>query len=209
MRSTHKYAVAGAAVVAAALAVATPGAASTTHGQSDEAHLHALNNSGVTGSATVWVRGDRVEVRYQATGLLADAPHAAHIHWGAEARHECPTVADDTNTDHRLSTAEGLPAYGPIAISLTTSGDTSPSSALAVDRFPTAPHGRIDYGRMVMTSRTVAKAIMRGDAVLVIHGLDYNHNGRYDFSGAGPSELDPNLPAEATDPAACGVIHRG
>ena len=41
---------------------------------------------------------------------------------------------------------------------------------------------------------------------MVIHGIDYNHNGKYDFS-AGKSDLDPSLPAEATDPAACGVLH--
>ena len=41
---------------------------------------------------------------------------------------------------------------------------------------------------------------------MVIHGVDYNGNGEYDFDGAGASELDPNLPAEATDPVACGVL---
>ena len=41
---------------------------------------------------------------------------------------------------------------------------------------------------------------------MVIHGADYNHNKRYDFRSAGKSELDPNLPAEATDPVACGVL---
>ena len=33
--------------------------------------------------------------------------------------------------------AEGVPDYGPILKSLTTTGDTSPKSSLAVDRFPT------------------------------------------------------------------------
>lgn len=39
----------------------------------------------------------------------------------------------------------------------------------------------------------------------MIHGVDYNNNGRYDFEGGGTSELAP-VPAEATDPAACGVL---
>jgi len=65
-------------------------------------------------------------------------PHAQHIHFGTQAAHECPGVADDANQDFRLNTAEGL--------------------------------------------------------------------GKYDFKGAGKSELDPNLPAEATDPVACGVL---
>ena len=36
--------------------------------------------------------------------------------------------------------------------------------------------------------------------------MDYNGNGMYDFDSAGASELDPSLPAEATDPAVCGVL---
>ena len=56
--------------------------------------------------------------------------------------------------------------------------------------------------------KAVAKGIRRGDAVVVIHGVDYNHNGEYDFASAGQSDLNPDLPAEATNPAACGVLHR-
>ena len=37
-------------------------------------------------------------------------------------------------------------------------------------------------------------------------GVDYNGNGMYDFASAGKSDLDPSLPAEATDPALCGVL---
>jgi len=40
-----------------------------------------------------------------------------------------------------------------------------------------------------------------------VHGVDYNGNGKYDFS-QGKSDLDPSLPAEATDPALCGVLRR-
>jgi hypothetical protein len=39
--------------------------------------------------------------------------------------------------------------------------------------------------------------------------VDYNGNGMYDFKSAGKSDLDPNLPAEATDPATCGVLRVG
>ncbi len=66
---------------------------------------------------------------------LADGPHAAHIHFGADARHECPTAAEDADGDGRLSTTEGGGAYGPVVVSLTRTGDTSPASVLAVDRF--------------------------------------------------------------------------
>ena len=103
--------------------------------------------------------------------------------------------------------AEGVPAYGPIRKSLTTRGDTSPDSALAVDRFPTTPNGTEHYDRRINFSKAaVARAIQNGKGIIVIHGVDYNGNGQYDFEGAGTSEIDPSLPAEATDPAICGVL---
>jgi hypothetical protein len=141
-------------------------------------------------------------------GLAPGLPHAQHIHYGAQARQECPSVKDDTNGDFRVNVAEGLPAYGPIRVSLTTSGDTSPASALAVDRVPTAPKGVEKYHRMTTAPRAVARAIRHGEAVLVIHGVDHNNNGTYDFASAGASEIDSSLPAEATDPAVCGVLMR-
>ena len=52
----------------------------------------------------------------------------------------------------------------------------------------------------------MTRAIKSGKGVIVIHGVDHNGNGTYDFEGAGASELDPTLPAEATDPALCGVL---
>ena len=168
--------------------------------------LNSLNNSGVTGHAHVKVEGKKLDVHYTAKGLVPDLPHAAHIHYGEQATHECPTLRDDTNHDGRLNVVEGVPRYGPIAVSLTTRGDTSPASGLAVDRFSTAPNGIIDYDRTVKTSKAVARAIRNGEGVLVVHGVDYNNNGKYDFDGAGKSELNAALPAEATDPAACGVL---
>jgi len=181
---------------------------------SDSSHNHnkvsgrldPLNNSGVTGHAHVSVEGKKLDVHYKAKNLVPNLPHAAHIHYGEQATHECPTVRDDANRDFRLNVVEGVPRYGPIAVSLTTRGDTSPASALAVDRFSTAPKGTIVYDRTVETSKAVARAIRKGEGVLVVHGVDYNNNGQYDFEGAGTSEINPTLPAEATDPAACGVL---
>ncbi len=200
--------VASAALVAGSM-MGAQGASSQQAGASgpvSHARLHALNNSGVTGTGDAVLQGRRLEVDLNARHLLKGVPHAEHIHFGGKAAHECPTVAQDTNGDHRLNTAEGLPKYGPVRVSLTTSGDTSPKSTLAVDRYPTAPRGKIHYNRSgIKVSKRVARGIRHGNAVLVIHGIDYNGNGRYDFS-AGKSELDPTLPAEATDPVTCGVL---
>lgn len=168
--------------------------------------LTALNNSGVAGNAEVTAHHRRVITDVDARRVLKGMPHAQHIHFGAQARHECPTAADDKNGDHQLTTTDGASAYGPIRVSLTTKGDTSAKSGLAVNRFPTAPQGQVHYNRHTKTSKAVAGAIRRGEGVYVLHGVDYNGNGKYDFKGAGKSELDPSLPAEATDPAACTVL---
>lgn len=175
-------------------------------GTDTHARLTQLNNSGVRGTSKVHVDGRRLNMHVDARRVLHDMPHAQHIHFGKQARHECPTVRDDDNADHRLNTAEGQPAYGPVRVSMTTRGKTGPGSTLAVNRFPTAPNGEIHYDRKTRTKREVARGIRRGNAVVVIHGVDYNHNHKYDFAGAGKSELDPALPAEATDPVACGVL---
>ena len=176
-----------------------------------EAELHPVPGTGIKGGGEAEVEftrsGQIDEFDVQARGLLADAPHAAHIHFGEQARHECPTLADDTSGDGRLSTLEGAPAYGPVVVSLTKSGDTSPASVLAIDRFDFATDGTIDYERegILEVEDGVAEAIAAGKAVVVIHGVDYNDNGKYDFH-AGRSELDRTLPAEATNPALCGVL---
>jgi hypothetical protein len=196
-------ALAGAALVAPAAL----GTSAQANAGDLAAHLQPVALNGVQGGGTafVTVRGTRIEVTMVASGLLADAPHAAHIHFGAQARHECPLATDDTDGSGTLTTSEGGPAYGPVVVSLTKSGDTSPASALAIDRFDTAPGGTLSYQRgQIKVSQDIAKAINEGQAVIVIHGVDHNGDGTYD--GAAASDLDPSLPTEATDPALCGAI---
>jgi len=213
-KTTRAYAGAGGVLLLASIALSGSYMSANADSSSKQAsgvHLHAhlnpLNNSGTRGNSDVVVRGHRAHVDIDAYGLARNLPHAQHIHFGADARHECPSVFDDTDGDVRLTTTEGGPAYGPIVKSLTKSGDTSPASALAVDRFPTAPKGAIHYDRRInFSSAAVARAIRTGKGVIVIHGIDYNDNGKYDFKSAGKSDLDPSLPAEATDPALCGVL---
>jgi hypothetical protein len=155
------------------------------------------------GKSVVVLRGDQAETWIYATGLLRNAPHAQHFHVDGMGR--CPTPAADTNHDGTISTTEGHEAYGMIGTSLTTTGDTSPASGLAIDRFPTTPRGVEVYHRTITVTADVAANIRAGNAVLVIHGIDTNRDGTYD--GSAPSDLDPSLPLEATSPAACGAYH--
>ncbi|NHD18052.1 MULTISPECIES: hypothetical protein [unclassified Actinopolyspora] len=201
----------GLAVVAAFGMVLTGSAAASAQPQQEERHdqqrrsvsvveLDELNDSGVHGFGTIRLDGNEASVRLYTYGALEDQPHAQHVHIGGEGK--CPTRADDADGDGIVSTAEGAQDYGGIGVSLTTEGDTSPDSGLAVDRFPTAPNGFVRYSRTVTVNDEVAANIRTGDAVLVQHGIDINGSGAYD--GDAPSSLDPSLPLEATAPAACG-----
>jgi hypothetical protein len=176
------------------------------HGDHFQADLKPLNRSGAEGHAILEKEGTkRVETEIHTKGLAAKLPHAQHIHGFKKAVSECPTLAA-SGDDNLITTAEGLPSYGPIQVSLTTKGDTSPKSALAVDRFPVAnAKGSVEYERTFSVPSNVAKNL--GKKVIVQHGVDLNDNGRYDFKAAGKSELDPSLPQEATIPATCGVIN--
>ena len=170
------------------------------------ADLNPLNRSGAEGTAIIKKDGRQLTTRIFSTGMAPKLPHAQHIHGFRQAVSECPTLARHSGRDNLITTVEGLPAYGPIQVSLTTRGDTSPASALAVDRFPVANSGGfLRYERTFSVPRSVASNL--GKKAIVQHGVDLNHNGRYDFRSAGRSELDPSLPQEATIPANCGVIN--
>ncbi|MCZ2820249.1 hypothetical protein O2V63_07910 [Modestobacter sp. VKM Ac-2977] len=190
------------AIAAAAFPLLTMTGAAAAEATSYQADLGALNDSGVSGTAMVTIDGDQAMVTIDAAGLLAGSPHAQHIHLGAEGT--CPTPAADTDGDGVVSTPEAAPSYGPIAASLTTEGDTSPDSALAVERFPTAPGGTEDYDRTFTVGADVVDGLRNGTGVIVVHGVDLDDSGAYD--GDAMSPLDPSLPLEATVPAACGVL---
>lgn len=198
MRTTRK--IATATMGAAAMLALAAGPALADGGVN--ANLKPVPGNGVAGSGTamVQVTGTTMTVTMAASGLLANQPHAAHIHFGADARHECPTLGDDTNKDGHLNTTEGGPAYGPVVVSLTKTGDTSPKSGVAVDRF--ASGTSIQYMRGDVTVEPdVASAVEKGQAVAVVHGVTYTGD-----QAAAKSDLVPTLPASATDPAICGVL---
>ncbi|WP_432148937.1 CHRD domain-containing protein [Streptomyces sp. bgisy029] len=174
-------------------------------GDTYQVDLEPLNDSGATGAALVTLDGTQLTVKIDARGLVPGQPHAQHIH-GSTDGHDfrCPDKSADKDGDGIVTTAEGLPTYGDINISLTTKGDTSKESGLAVDRMPVADKdGKLTYSRTITVSQDVADHFK--DLHIVQHGIDRNNDGKYDF-GAGKSELDPKLPQEATAPANCGMV---
>lgn len=183
--------------------------------ESVQARLETLNKSGVTGVATLTVEADGgLTVSITARGLVPNAPHAQHIHGAATGRHfMCPDQSADKDGDGFVNTEEGLPDYGDIFISLTTTGDTTKASGLAVDRMPKADaQGNLSYRRTIAAASLPAgTAENLRNLHIVQHGIDVNGNEKYDLQGLGESTFAKSLgvsgiPEEATNPASCGMV---
>ena len=156
------------------------------------------------------VQGEKIlRFKVKARGLTPDAPHAQHIHYGEQARNECPGLDLDTNGDGRLNTLEGVPAYGPVVVSLTTRGDTTPASLLAVDRFPIVKHGRLDYRRSDIRFTDVAGTGYPGRAAPAPQPRSPTRSARAKASwsstgrtttATAPTASAPREPASSTPP---------
>ncbi len=129
-----------------------------------------------------------------------------HIHAGGKGI--CPPAsAARLHTGHlSISTTDGIKFYGPPQVALTSHGDTSPKSIIDFSRYPST--GNIRYTRTnILLLPGIANAIRAGNAVIVVHGIDYNGNGIYD-NVLDRSELSNALPGEATAPALCGPLFK-
>jgi hypothetical protein len=158
----------------------------------------------VTGAGDIAMRldGTTLTVTVAAHGLV-DGKHAMHIHAGA--RGVCPpaSAAKPHNGHLTISTLDGAPFYGPPVTALTTKGDTSPKSILAFNRFLSG--SAVRYTRKIELTDVVAANIRKNDAVVIVHGIDYDHDGAYG-NVLDRSDLDRSLPGEITAPALCGQI---
>jgi Protein kinase domain len=156
------------------------------------------------GDAVVRLNGDVASVSLKTSGLL-ESQHAMHIHAGT--RGECPPGSAARNHGGHLAiaTGDGVPWYGPPVTALTTTGDITPKkSLLAFKRYPTV--GSIRYTRRINVGPVVASYIRNKNAVVVVHGIDFNGNGAYDFSAIDRSDLKRSLPGEITAPGLCGPL---
>jgi serine/threonine protein kinase len=158
----------------------------------------------VTGAGDIAMRldGATLTVTVAAHGLV-DGKHAMHIHAGA--RGVCPpaSAARRHNGHLSISTLDGAPFYGPPVTALTTKGDTSPKSILSFNRFLSG--STVSYTRKIQLTDVVAANIRKNDAVVIVHGIDYDHDGTYG-NVLDRSDLDRALPGEITAPALCGQI---
>ena len=196
-------------LTAAAGAIATDGGRSG--GERYRAALSSVphdpaadGGSDASGRAKLTLRGQSLEVLLKGQGLSPNLPHAAHIHGKNH-----PEIASCPGADRRaggvsdslIETVDGLADYGPILVSFTTSGDTTPASGLALDRMPVAKdNGKLSYRRTVPVPTEVAEHL--GEKHIVIHGQDIDGDGSYD-----PGPITAlGAPLEAELPVACGEI---
>ena len=190
-----------------------PGAAFAD--ESVRVRLLELNRSGVSGTATLTATAEgNLRVSIRAAGLVPNVPHAQHLHGSTEGLNfHCPDGSADRDGNGYVSTEEGMPAYGDIFISLTTEGDTAKASGLAVDRMPVADaRGGLRYDRTIAAADLPKGTLQHlQDLHVVQHGIDANGNDVYDPGALGESTLAKasgldGIPAEATDPASCGMV---
>jgi hypothetical protein len=174
------------------------------------------NGSGAHGTATLTAIGNgRLKVVIHTQGLVPNQPHPQHIHGSAHGGHfGCPTLKmNDADGDGVLTNEEATGEYGTIFLALTTRGGATPEDGLDVKRMPVADaRGRLDYER-TFSAAAVPDGLLEhlSSLHIVQHGIDVNHNDKYDVDALGISTFAKNLgvdgvPEEATDPASCGVV---
>ncbi|MDT0186349.1 hypothetical protein Q9S36_39805 [Microbacterium sp. ARD31] len=152
----------------------------------------------------------KLQVTVEAWGLSPNLPHAMHLHGvdGPALDQGCPGPAQ-AGEDGVVTVLDGVPFYGGILTSLTSTGDVTPASALALDRYATADaDGYLYYQRTLSSPEGYANA----DTVqVIVHGIDFDGNGMYAFNADDPfasrsSSLGAGIPLEATVPVLCGGI---
>lgn len=181
------------------LAIAALGAVLASPAQakqsSYEARLTPVNAAGASGMVRLTQLGTTLDVDLSAAGL-SGGPHMAHVHGVRGGQASCPTSANDSNGDGRVDLVEGLPAYGPVQLTL---------SDMTTDRGT-----RLDYERTYKHLDNGDGIASAGDIthyVIVVHGVDLDGDGlasKPDVRGDGPGHVDN----EISMPALCAVITR-
>ncbi|MGI8419242.1 MAG: hypothetical protein ACR2LN_01210 [Candidatus Levyibacteriota bacterium] len=150
-------------------------------------NLSPLNNSGVSGFATIHQTGDQYTVNMHVWGLEANQAHVQHIHGMTDGSNgSCPTMAQNTDNDATISLAEGLTTYGPILQPLTPFQTTGVNGTEMYHQTFT-----------VNSSDPTMDVMPLGNREIVIHGMTVNAN--QDLS-------NPQAGYDATLPVACGHL---
>lgn len=149
-----------------------------------ESHSHALGpvqaaavpGSRARGSARVMaLPSGKLQVTVVADGLTPGVHHMMHLHTFPTAPDQgCPGPVADADGDGLVSVTEGVPWYGPVMVSLTTSGATT--GTVDMMAFPLADAtGHLEYQRTFAASEANLELARR--VQVVVHGLDLDASG--------------------------------
>lgn len=158
-----------------------------------EADLDPLNADG-QGRARLRERAGELVVKLRAEDL-DDGIHIAHLHGRRQLENECPDLSFDGDRNGFVDLIEGLPAYGPVQITLSD--------------------GMNDRGTEIEYTRTFT-LLDGGDALselgdlsqyaIVVHGVDLNGDGLATNPNAGGDAATDHDDNEISMPALCGTI---
>lgn len=165
------------------------------HGRADrfEADLEPVNTDG-DGRVKLREREGKLLVKLKAKGLDGGI-HVAHIHGMARAESECPGSSFDTDGNGFVDLVEGLPAYGPVQVTLSRNlSDTGT---------------RLRYQRSYTMRDNGDSLESLGDLsqyAIVVHGVDLDHDHMATNPDAGGDGQPNPADNEISMPALCGVI---
>lgn len=184
------------------LSSAAPAAPKKIAAQTHEAILMPLNDSGVTGTATFQLRGERyLVVTINATGLEAGQVHPGHIHGlssgGSAIDSTCPTIAQDDDGDGFVELLEGAETYGPVILNF---GNVDPDG-----------DGTVNLQRTFDLDRT--NAIVGDFDKDDLRPLEFRHVVLHGMTlaegeGSNGGEADGTAGYKTFLPVACGEIRR-
>jgi len=146
--------------------------------ESWDVEIVSLNESGVDGTAHLELLGDLLMVELNLTGL-EPGMHPMHIHGLESGDASCPTMDMDTNDNGYVELAEGLPAYGPVLVTL---------------GMPTVGEdGTLDFsGSYIVDPDVLGDLLTRA---IIVHGMTADLDGE----GDGEAEYVASLPVACGD----------
>ncbi len=126
-----------------------------------EFNLYELNNSGVEAEAELTLKGNKLKISLEASGMEAGKAHPQHIHGHGDAsiNARCPGMEADKDGDGLVSVGEGLPDYGPIVLPLT------PFNLVDVD-------GSLKYEASFIVDPSTLEPLF--NRAIVLHGMTVN-----------------------------------
>lgn len=202
MRKTYALCLVGVSIPAVVLLATTSAGAARPPDAGLKTYVADLSTplnpqvSGASGTATITLQGDDLNVAITMSGL-DDTVHAQHIHFGPICPEPAPMSEDDTNGDGFVDVLEGLPDYGGIFVNLDSDLDDPDHNA-----FPSGS----SYTYTASGSRSAIQ-----DSSGTALKLDRRHVVIHGVSEDLPDSVAtlPGLPPESnsgTLPVACGEL---